>query len=390
MQNLKNQRAIVTGGSRGLGLGVVEVPGGARGQGYGGGARCPAPGRGRAPTRRHRRHRRCRRPGAGRLAAAANFDPRCWCSTLVPGRQWGRCTSRPGRVSATPGTATSRPASTGSRRRSACRLARGSRVLISSSGAAIGGSPLSGGYAGAKRMLWFMADYANAVAAELDLGIRFQALVPQQMTGRRRLSAAPAPRRTRGARASPPKPLLADFGKPMSAREFGEHVVNILTDPQYEDGAGLRLKGDYGIRGAGSLSGVSGQMPSIAVQHEGRRRFLELVADLRPELHRYCARMTGSVADGEDIVQETLARAYYVLPEMETMPALRPWLFRIAHNRALDHLRRYEVRMGEPLETVQDSAQTRRPIRTMPSRTRRRCAPRCRASSSWHRRRAAA
>jgi RNA polymerase sigma-70 factor (ECF subfamily) len=94
----------------------------------------------------------------------------------------------------------------------------------------------------------------------------------------------------------------------------------------------------------------------IAVQHESRRRFLELVADLRPELHRYCARMTGSVADGEDIVQETLARAYYLLPEMDEVPAFRPWLFRIAHNRALDHLRRYEARMGEPLEAVQDSA----------------------------------
>ncbi|MHB8816853.1 MAG: sigma-70 family RNA polymerase sigma factor [Steroidobacteraceae bacterium] len=93
----------------------------------------------------------------------------------------------------------------------------------------------------------------------------------------------------------------------------------------------------------------------IAVQHEGRRRFLELVADVRPELHRYCARMTGSVADGEDIVQDTLARAYYLLPEMDEVPAFRPWLFRIAHNRALDHLRSYGERMGEPLEAVQES-----------------------------------
>jgi RNA polymerase sigma-70 factor (ECF subfamily) len=94
----------------------------------------------------------------------------------------------------------------------------------------------------------------------------------------------------------------------------------------------------------------------IAAQHEGRRRFLELVADLRPELHRYCARMTGSIADGEDIVQDTLARAYYLLPEMDQLPQFRPWLFRIAHNRALDHLRRYEARMGESLDAVRDSA----------------------------------
>ncbi len=97
-------------------------------------------------------------------------------------------------------------------------------------------------------------------------------------------------------------------------------------------------------------------MQLLAGQHEGRRRFLELVADLRPELHRYCARMTGSIADGEDIVQDTLARAYYLLPEMDEVPAFRPWLFRIAHNRALDHLRRYEARMGEPLDAARDTA----------------------------------
>lgn len=81
----------------------------------------------------------------------------------------------------------------------------------------------------------------------------------------------------------------------------------------------------------------------------GRQRFLAMVEDLRPELHRYCARMTGSIADGEDIVQETLARAYYALPELEDLPPLRPWLFQIAHRRALDHLRRYDRRMVEPL-----------------------------------------
>ena len=89
---------------------------------------------------------------------------------------------------------------------------------------------------------------------------------------------------------------------------------------------------------------------------DSREQFLALVADLRPELHRYCARMTGSIADGEDIVQETLARAYYALPEFPSPPPLRPWLFRIAHNRALDHLRRYEQRMGESLAAAPDTA----------------------------------
>lgn len=89
---------------------------------------------------------------------------------------------------------------------------------------------------------------------------------------------------------------------------------------------------------------------------EARSRFLQLVAELRPELHRYCARMTGSIADGEDVVQDTLARAYYELSALKELPAMRSWLFRIAHNRALDSLKRYDRRMGEPLEAIEDSA----------------------------------
>ncbi|HMJ14303.1 MAG TPA: sigma-70 family RNA polymerase sigma factor [Polyangiaceae bacterium] len=90
--------------------------------------------------------------------------------------------------------------------------------------------------------------------------------------------------------------------------------------------------------------------PPFAELRSAREHFLALVAEVRPDLHRYCARMTGSVADGEDVVQETLARAYFMLPELPAMPELRPWLFRVAHNRALDFLRRYERRMSEPLE----------------------------------------
>lgn len=62
-------------------------------------------------------------------------------------------------------------------------LKPGSRVLLGSSGAGVNGSPLSGGYAGAKRMLWLMANYANDVAKQKNLGIRFQAIVPQHWSG---------------------------------------------------------------------------------------------------------------------------------------------------------------------------------------------------------------
>lgn len=72
--------------------------------------------------------------------------------------------------------------------------------------------------------------------------------------------------------------------------------------------------------------------------------FLETIFTLRPALHRYCARMTGSVMDGEDVVQEALFEAYRKLDKFDQSRPLKPWLFRIAHNRCIDFLRRREVR----------------------------------------------
>ena len=72
--------------------------------------------------------------------------------------------------------------------------------------------------------------------------------------------------------------------------------------------------------------------------------FLETISTLRPSLHRYCARMTGSVMDGEDVVQEALFEAYRKLDKFDQSRALKPWLFRIAHNRSIDFLRRRGVR----------------------------------------------
>ena len=72
--------------------------------------------------------------------------------------------------------------------------------------------------------------------------------------------------------------------------------------------------------------------------------FLETISSLRPSLHRYCARMTGSVLDGEDVVQEALFEAYRKLDKFDEGRPLKPWLFRIAHNRCIDFLRRKGVR----------------------------------------------
>jgi RNA polymerase sigma-70 factor, ECF subfamily len=81
-----------------------------------------------------------------------------------------------------------------------------------------------------------------------------------------------------------------------------------------------------------------------------RAEFEKLVAEIRPELHRYCARMTGSVVDGEDIVQDTLAKAFYLLPQTAEITNMRSWIFRVAHNKAVDHSRAYARRFGESLD----------------------------------------
>jgi len=67
--------------------------------------------------------------------------------------------------------------------------------------------------------------------------------------------------------------------------------------------------------------------------------FPQLMGQLRARLHRYCARMVGSILDGEDIVQETLIKANASY-DARAVQNVEGWLFRIAHNAALDFLRK--------------------------------------------------
>src|SRR6185312_5284771 len=89
---------------------------------------------------------------------------------------------------------------------------------------------------------------------------------------------------------------------------------------------------------------------------DAREQFLSVVGDVRPELHRYCARLTGSVIEGEDVVHDALARAFYALSMTPDVPPLRPWLFRIAHNAAIDFLRSRGRRVTEPAVEVDELA----------------------------------
>jgi NAD(P)-dependent dehydrogenase (short-subunit alcohol dehydrogenase family) len=125
-------------------------------------------------------------------------------------------------------------------------LKAGSRVLVGSSGAAVTGSQMSGGYGGSKRMLWFMAKYANGVSQELNLGIRFQTIVPRQMILGTGIGDAAAGAYA-GSMGITPQDFVARFGAPMPPRAFGDRVVSVLKDPQYADGIVFGLNGDAGV-----------------------------------------------------------------------------------------------------------------------------------------------
>ncbi len=232
--SLKNKRVVVTGGTRGLGLGLVEalVDEGAKvwvvardaadlekGAGTIGG--------GDGLGRHHRRVSRKQHPLG---CASGGADPQCrggaaygavrlyqleeftttWDTDVKGGLYWMQA-------------ALNLP------------LAPGSRVLVSSSGAAQQGSPMSGGYGGAKRMLWLMAKYANGLSEQKGLGIRFQAIVPKQMVGGTGVGGAGSSAYAQ-AMGIEQDAFLARYPA-MPPRHFGNHVVQVLTDATYDLGA---------------------------------------------------------------------------------------------------------------------------------------------------------
>jgi hypothetical protein len=90
------------------------------------------------------------------------------------------------------------------------------------------------------------AKYANGVAKQNGLDIRFQAIVPLQIIGGTGVGdeASSAYARAMGIERDA---FLARFAAPMPPRQFGDHLVAVLDDPQYATGFAFGLKGDTGI-----------------------------------------------------------------------------------------------------------------------------------------------
>ena len=98
--------------------------------------------------------------------------------------------------------------------------------------------------------------------------------------------------------------------------------------------------------------------PTHALQDSvarSRKLFVAAASELRPRLHRFCARMCGSSLDGEDVVQETLAEAFYSLASLKDATRFEPWMFRIAYHKCIDFLRREHRREDDvPFEEEHD------------------------------------
>jgi NAD(P)-dependent dehydrogenase (short-subunit alcohol dehydrogenase family) len=245
MQTLEDQRVVVTGGSRGLGLGIVEALVARRANVT---VVARDPGRLTEVQRRlgvgvaigdvsdpdvAERVVREVKPtvlvlNAGASPALGRIDEltweafsRVWNTDVKAGLHWIQAAIR-------------------------LPLPRGSRVVIGSSGAAIAGSPLSGGYAGAKRMLWLMASYANLAATDLGLGIKFQTVVPRQIIGDTELGRAAAETYAR-RKGVAVEAFLAGFGAALTPAQVGEHVATLLTDARYEAGVAFGITGDLGL-----------------------------------------------------------------------------------------------------------------------------------------------
>jgi NAD(P)-dependent dehydrogenase (short-subunit alcohol dehydrogenase family) len=135
-------------------------------------------------------------------------------------------------------------------------MKRGGRILVMSSGASMvlavpfikpEDLSLSGGYVGAKRMLWFMAHSANTVSRDRDLGLHFQVLAPMQLIPGTTLGHEVAAACAEIKGISVDEHVMKRYGSVLRPPQIGEQVAELLGDPRYMEGVA------YGFRSGSDI-----------------------------------------------------------------------------------------------------------------------------------------
>src|SRR5437660_1901747 len=106
----------------------------------------------------------------------------------------------------------------------------------------------------------------------------------------------------------------------------------------------LRYSGGIGLHGRSPLLRLQSDERLIALIRRGNHGAFEvLVSRYHSRLLAFCRHLLGSKEDAEDVLQEVMAAAFNAMIADERPINVRPWLYRIARNRSLNHLRRIQA-----------------------------------------------
>jgi len=141
-----------------------------------------------------------------------------------------------------------------------------------------------------------------------------------------------------------------------------------------EASSALTHLGDEGVRGPTPLLRLQSDERLVALTRRGNQAAYEaLVARYQSRLLAFCRHMLGSREDAEDVLQEVFAAAFNAMIADERALNVRPWLYRIARNRSLNHLRRtqaigvdsMDVHLSEHGTTTADKVHKREEFRQL-------------------------
>src|SRR5215211_4177564 len=161
------------------------------------------------------------------------------------------------------------------------------------------------------------------------------------MLRRPRVSTRAGPDRPIGRPCVPSGPSVQARAATLWRRNFGPAARVVAWSPSLEASSALIHLGDEGVRGPTPLLRLQSDERLVALTRRGNQAAYEaLVARYQSRLLAFCRHMLGSREDAEDVLQEVFAAAFNAMIADERAINARPWLYRIARNRCLNHLRR--------------------------------------------------